>query len=82
VLLREARTVNRDKDLEEFLRRYIDVQAMPRARKPAQEIMISGSMSRSVGPRLDIGRNGRKRWVTRLDRKADLRSVPNRYPMA
>ena len=73
--------MNRDKELEEFLRRYIDVQAAPRSRKPAQAIMISG-MSTSVGPRLDIGRNGRKRWVTRLDRKADLRSVPNRYPMA
>ena len=80
MLLREAKIVNRDKDLEEFLRRYIEVQAVPRSRKPAQEIMISG-MSNFVGPRVDIGRNGRKRWVTRLDRKADLRSVPNRYPM-
>jgi len=80
VLLREAKIVNRDKDLEEFLRRYINVQAAPRSRKPAQEIMISG-MQPFVGPRLDIGRNGRKRWVTRLDRKADLKSVPNRYPM-
>ena len=72
--------MNLDKDLEEFLRRYIDVQAVPRSRKPAQDIMVSG-MPSFVGPRLDTGRNGRKRWVTRLDRKADLRRAPNRYPM-
>ncbi len=80
MLLREARTVNHDKDLEEFLRRYIDVQAVPRARKPAQEIMVSG-MPSFVGPRLDVGRNGRKRWVTRLDRKADLRRFTSQFPV-
>lgn len=73
--------MNRDEDLEEFLRRYIEVPTVPRLRRPAQEIMVSG-LSSSVGPRLDIGRNGRKRWVTRLDHKIDLRSVPRRYPIA
>lgn len=68
-----------DKDLEEFLRRYTDVQAVPPSRKPAQEIMISG-MPACVGPRLDVGKNGRKRWVTRLDRKTDLRRFTSHYP--
>jgi hypothetical protein len=80
MLLREAKTVNSDKDLEEFLRRYIDVQAVSRARKPAQEIMISG-MPSYVGPRLDIGRSGRKRWVTRLDRKTNLSRFTSQYPV-
>ncbi len=73
--------MNLDKDLEEFLRRYIDVQAVPRSRKPAKEIMISG-LPTFAGPRLDCGRNGRRRWVTRLDRKADLSRLNKKYPMA
>lgn len=72
--------MNHDKELEEFLRRYIDVQAVTRARKPAQEIMVSG-MPSFVGPRLDVGRNGRKRWVTRLDRKTDLSKFSGQYPI-
>lgn len=69
-----------DKDLEEFLRRYTDVQALPKPRKPAQEIMVAGLTS-FVGPRLDVGKNGRKRWVTRLDRKTDLNRFTSQYPV-
>ncbi len=72
--------MNRDKELEDFLRRYIDVQVVPKSRKPAQEIMIAG-MPSFVGPRLDVGRNGRRRWVTRLDRKADLRRYNRQFPV-
>lgn len=72
--------MSQDKELEEFLRRYIDCSALPRPRKPAQEIMVAG-MPSCVGPRLDVGRNGRKRWVTRLDRKTDLKRFTTRFPV-
>lgn len=70
--------MSKDLELEEFLAQYLD--PAPRPKKPAAEILMMGLPS-YLGPRLDRSRNGRKRWVTRLDKRPDLQSFTRAYPV-
>ena len=65
-------------ELEEFLARYAEPAVRP---KPAAEIMVLGNLPSFIGPRLDIGRNGRKRWVTRLDKRPKPDAFTMGYPV-
>ena len=69
---------NDQRELEEFLARYLEPAPRP---KPAAEIMGMGALPTFIGPRLDIGRNGRKRWVTRLDKRSKPDAFTMGYPV-
>ena len=66
-----------DKQLEEFLNQWLE--PAPKPRKPAAEIMIAGFV-RSVGPRLVYGRNGKKRWESRIRNSPDLGQASQQFP--
>lgn len=66
-------------DVEEFVRQFTS-PAPQRARKPAAEIMMAPVPTR-VGPRLDRNRGGKKRWVTRLDMRPNLKRFTKELPM-
>lgn len=70
--------MSKDLELEEFLAQYLE--PAPRPKKPAAEIFMMGLPS-FIGPRLDRSRNGRKRWVTRLDKRPDLQNFTRGYPV-
>ena len=67
-----------DKDLEEFLRRYLEPS--PKPTRKAAEILNSG-LPTYLGPKLDLSRPGRKRWVTRLNAKPEAKRFTIQYPM-
>lgn len=66
-----------DKDLEDFLRRYIEPAVKP---TKASEILLSG-LPKYLGPKLDLSRPGRKRWVTRVSAKPDNKRFTIQFPM-
>ncbi|GMU57066.1 MAG: hypothetical protein AMXMBFR33_62120 [Candidatus Xenobia bacterium] len=68
------------KDIEQFLEDFLG-HPVPRPKRPAAEIMWSGTVPSFQGPRLDVSRKGKKRWVTRLSQKPDLRRFTNQLPM-
>lgn len=69
------------KDIEKFLEDFLG-QPAPCPKRPAAEIMWAGTVPSFQGPRLDVSRKGKKRWVTRLGgQKADLRRFTNQLPM-
>jgi Holliday junction resolvase RusA-like endonuclease len=69
--------MNSDKQLEEFLSQW--VEPAPKPRKRAAEILVSGFVH-SVGPRLVYGRNGKKRWETRVQNRPDLDNYQKQIP--
>ncbi len=66
------------REIQEFLRRYLDPAAKPASK--AAEILWSG-VSSNLGPKLDLSRPGRKRWVTRVNGKADPKRFTIQYPV-
>lgn len=77
--MQEVDTVS--KDIEQFLEDFLG-QPAPAPKRPAAEIMWAGTVPSFQGPRLDVSRKGKKRWVTRLGRqKTDLLRFTNQLPM-
>jgi hypothetical protein len=74
----EVEPVSKEINIEKFIEDFLD--PAPRPKKPAAEIMWSGTVPTFRGPRLDM-RRGRKVWVTRLNQKPDLRRFTNQMPM-
>ena len=61
-------------DVDAFVRRFASPRAIPATRKgPAAQIMKAAQPS-CFGPRLDAGRGGKKRWLTTIDHRPDIRS--------
>lgn len=67
----------KDKDLEEFLRHWIE--PLPKPKKPAAEIMLAGGPS-SMGPRREQTRSGKSRWVIKLNSRPNLKRFTKNYP--
>ena len=68
----------RDKDLEEFLNQWLEQPT--KARKPAAEIMGSGTGPRSCAPRMETRPGGAKRWVVKLNSRPNVKHVQRGYP--
>ena len=66
------------REIEEFLRRYLDPSLKPASK--AAQILWSG-VSSKLGPKLDLSRPGRKRWVTRVNGKSDPKRFTMHYPV-
>lgn len=67
-------------DVDAFVRKFAGPRTTPARRtRPAAQIMRAPQPV-CFGPRLDAGRGGKKRWLTTIDNRPDIRSYRPNQP--